>query len=418
LQTEFEDFLPIGSKDAKSGGGDAIFENYSRGAETTRDAWAYNFDVYVLEKNIRRFSETYNIEVERWHNRIDRNVNLDRFVATDDAKIKWSSSLKSFLQQYKKVQFSDEKIFKATYRPFTTLNLFFDEVLTHRQGQFPSFFPSPVAKNKLICLTDRGSEKPFMVMMTDQITDLHIVGAGCSAQCFPFYTYDADGSNRRENITDWALAQFQAVYSSQPVSLSASQPDGSPQSSIENRQSSITKWHIFHYVYALLHHPTYRETYAANLRRELPRIPFVQPEHFWPFVRAGERLAEIHVNYESQPQYPLTTLENPDLPLDYRVEKMRLSKDKTTLKYNDFLTLGGLPPQVFAYKLGNRSALDWVIDQYQVSTDARSGITNDPNNPDDETYILRLIKQVITVSLETVEIVNGLPQLEIVTSEQ
>ncbi len=160
--------------------------------------------------------------------------------------------------------------------------------------------------------------------------------------------------------------------------------------------------------------PTYRDTYAANLRRELPRIPFVQPEHFWPFVQAGERLAHIHVHYEDQPQYPLQHEENPDLPLDYRVEKMRLSKDKTSLKYNDFLTLHGIPPQVFDYKLGNRSALDWVIDQYRVKTDKRSGITNDPNNLDDETYILRLIKQVITVSLETVEIVNNLPPLEII----
>ncbi|MEI2608277.1 MAG: type ISP restriction/modification enzyme [Candidatus Promineifilaceae bacterium] len=223
-------------------------------------------------------------------------------------------------------------------------------------------------------------------------------------------------SNRRENITDWALAQFQAVYSNQLVSQSAGQPEH-PHSALSTQSSALTKWDIFHYVYALLHHPTYRDTYAANLRRELPRIPFVQPEHFWPFVRAGERLAEIHVNYESQPQYPLTTLENPDLPLDYRVEKMRLSKDKTTLKYNDFLTLGGLPPQVFAYKLGNRSALDWVIDQYQVSTDSRSGITNNPNNPDDETYILRLIKQVITVSLETVTVVNNLPFLDIIEGQ-
>ncbi len=152
----------------------------------------------------------------------------------------------------------------------------------------------------------------------------------------------------------------------------------------------------------------------ANLRRELPRIPVVAPAHFWPFVQAGERLAQIHVHYEDQPQFPLTHLENPDLPLNYRVEKMRLSRDKTSLKYNDFRTLGGIPPQAFSYKLGNRSALDWVIDQYQVSTETRSGITNDPNNPDDETYILRLIKQVITVSLETVAIVDALPPLEII----
>lgn len=220
-------------------------------------------------------------------------------------------------------------------------------------------------------------------------------------QCFPFYTYDEDGSNRRENITDWALAQFQARYG-QTSKVSKT---------FEVSNADLTKRDIFHYVYALLHHPTYRETYAANLRRELPRIPFV--EDFWAFAQAGARLAELHVNYEQQPEYPLHFIETPGEPLNWRVEKMRLSKDKTQLKYNNFLTLAGLPPEVFEYKLGNRSALDWVIDQYQVSADARSGIVNDPNNPEDEQYIVRLIGQVITVSLETMKIVKGLPALKI-----
>jgi predicted helicase len=125
-------------------------------------------------------------------------------------------------------------------------------------------------------------------------------------------------------------------------------------------------------------------------------------------------LADLHVNYEQQPEYPLQFIETPDEPLNWRVEKMRLSKDKSQLKYNQFLTLAGIPPQVFEYRLGNRSALDWVIDQYRVKTDKRSGIVNDPNNLDDEQYIIRLIGQVITVSLETVELVNGLPEWEIV----
>jgi predicted helicase len=249
----------------------------------------------------------------------------------------------------------------------------------------------------MICLTGKAPEKPFMTIISKQITDLHVVGAGAGAQCFPFYTYDEDGRNRRENITDWALEQFRTVYAQCPI---------------PNPQSPISKWDIFHYIYALLHHHDYRETYAADLRRELPRIPFVRD--FWGFVRAGERLAEIHVHYEEQPEYPLQHIEDPDLPLDYRVEKMRLSRDKRKLKYNDFLTLAGIPPKVYKYKLGNRSALEWVIDQYQVKTDKRSGITNDPNRPEDETYILRLVKQVITVSLETVAIVSNLPALEII----
>jgi predicted helicase len=210
-------------------------------------------------------------------------------------------------------------------------------------------------------------------------------GFGSTGQCFPFYTYDETGANRRENITDWALEAFRAHY----------------------EDTAIGKWEVFHYVYALLHHPAYRERYAANLKRELPRIPFA-PE-FWAFAKAGARLAEIHVGYEDQPEYRLKLVEAPDMPLDWRVEKMRLSKDKTQLRYNGFLTLEGIPSEAFRYRLGNRSALEWVIDQYQVTKDKRSGIVNDPNRADDPQYIARLIRKVITVSLETVKIVEGLP---------
>jgi predicted helicase len=169
---------------------------------------------------------------------------------------------------------------------------------------------------------------------------------------------------------------------------------------------------IFHYTYALLHSPDYRERYAANLKRELPRIPYA-PD-FRAFATAGQRLAELHVNYEQQPEYPLERIENPNVKqLSYRVEKMRLGRDKSSIFYNELFTLSGIPPETYEYRLGNRSALEWVIDQYQVSTDKRSGITNDPNREDDPEYILRLIGQVIYVSLETVKIVNSLPRLGI-----
>ena len=212
-------------------------------------------------------------------------------------------------------------------------------------------------------------------------------------QCFPFYIYDEDGANRRENITGWALAQFREHY----------------------KDDKITKWDIFHYIYALLHYPVYRERYQANLKRDLPHIPFAPA--FWEFVEAGKRLAEIHVRYEDQPQYQLDLIETPDIPLDWRVERMRFSKDKTQIRYNDFLTLVGIPPEAFGYRLGNRSALEWVVDQYRVKTDKRSGIVNDPNRADDETYIVDLIRKVIGVSLETVGIVEGLSGLKISAEE-
>ena len=174
------------------------------------------------------------------------------------------------------------------------------------------------------------------------------------------------------------------------------------------QDESISKWDVFHFVYAVLHHPDYREHYQANLKRELPRLPFVSD--FWSYAKAGRRLGNIQVSYEDQPEYPLDFIETPGMSLDWRVEKMKLSKDKTCILYNDFLTLAGVPPESFDYRLGNRSALDWIIDQYRIKTDKRSGITNDPNRTDDPQYIVKLIAKVITISLETVALVNDLPQ--------
>jgi very-short-patch-repair endonuclease len=170
----------------------------------------------------------------------------------------------------------------------------------------------------------------------------------------------------------------------------------------------LTKWDIFYYVYGLLHHPAYRQRYADNLKRELPRIPFA-PE-FWPFAEAGRRLAELHLNYESVEPYELEWITTP--PLSWRVEKMRLNKDKTALTVNPTLTLQGIPPETYDYRLGNRSALEWVIDQYQVSEDKRSGIVSDPNGySDDERYIVNLVERVVAVSVATVDIVRGLAAL-------
>ena len=174
----------------------------------------------------------------------------------------------------------------------------------------------------------------------------------------------------------------------------------------------ITKWDIFYYVYAVLHHPEYRSRYAANLRRELPRMPMVggkDKKIFRGYAEIGCQLADLHVDYERVAEYPLNRIENPEEKLNWRVERMRVSKDRTEIVYNDFLTLAGVPETAFAYRLGNRSALEWVIDQYQISTDPRSGITNDPNRDDEPDYIVKLVGCVITVSLKTQNLIARLP---------
>ncbi len=388
LHAEFDTFVPMGSKEAKAVKGeavDAIFKTYSTGVKTNRDAWVYNFNRNVLIENMNRMIETYNGQVFKWERRKNPEVNVDDFVVSNETEIKWSEALKRNLQRGKTADFSQEKIGTSLYRPFTKLNLYFDRMMTERVYVFPSIFPTPEAEseNQVIWLKV-GSDWSMFGLMVNQIPDLLPQGG---SQCFPFYTYDEDGTNRRENITDWVLEHFRTHY----------------------RDDTLTKWDIFHYNYGLLHHPDYRETYEANLKRDLPHIPFAKD--FWGFAEAGARLADIHVNYESQPEYGLKFVQNLNVQLNWRVEKMKLSKDKTSLIYNDFLTLSGIPPKVHDYRLGTRSALEWVIDQYRVKTDKRSGIVNDPNRADDPQYIVKLIGQVITVSLETVDIVENLPVL-------
>ena len=249
----------------------------------------------------------------------------------------------------------------------------------------------------------------------------------------PWLPADDDGLNRWENITNWALGYFRKQYG----------------------DKKISKWDIFHYVYGVLHHPEYREKYAENLKRELPRIPMAK--HFRGFAEAGRALARLHVEYEAVEPWPLKFIETggiartgplahpsaslgtgargsdskagplaygrgsdknrptaqkgvPWLPFTYRViDKMRLAKDRKSVRVNESLTLGGIPAEAFEYRLGNRSALEWVIDQYRVREDKRSGIRQDPNRDEDEEYIVRL---VVRVSVETVRIVKGLPGLE------
>ena len=430
MQDEFDTFLPMGTKAGKAvkkGDSEAIFKTYSRGAETCRDDWAYNFNRSAVADNMKRMIETYNYEIYRWQTRTNKQANLDDFVTNDSTKIKWSSRLKECLTRGQKAEFAEEKIRRSLYRPFTEECLFFDGIMTHRQGQFPRIFPTPdtEADNRVICVSAVGNTKTFHCLMSNIFPDLHLTG---DSQCFPFYVYDEDPSTgsgqatftRRENITDWALAQFRARYATPPQPL----PEGEGRSPSPSERGqgvrSLTKWDIFYYVYALLHHPHYRAKYAANLKRDLPRIPFVGQtsqvsktcEVFWRFADAGRQLADLHVKYDQQPRYPLQFLETEGAALDWHVKKMKLSKDQTQIIYNDFLTLAGIPPEAFEYKLGNKSALHWLLDQYQVSTDPRSGIVNDPNRADEPDYIVTLIQRVITVSVETVKIVAALPNIE------
>ncbi|MGA7732934.1 MAG: type ISP restriction/modification enzyme [Chloroflexia bacterium] len=394
MNANFDMLMPIGSKEAREVSAldtTTIFKTYSIGVNTARDQWAYDFDASRLGERAMAFIDAYNGQVLRWIRRNNPTATVDDFVSYDDKRIKWSESLKLNLSRAKYFDFSTDAIRQALYRPFAKRYLYFAEGFIDRPSTVAHVFPTLAQEqeNYAICATNPGSEKPFMVVLSKLIPDLHLVGPGAGTLCFPFYTYNPDGTNRRENITDWALTQFQTHYN----------------------DPTITKRDIFHYVYAVLHSPEYRTKYAANLKRDLPRIPFVPPAAFRPYAEEGATLATLHRDYESAPQHPLQHLENPDHPYTLRVESMKLSPDRASIRYNPSLTIAGIPPETYNYRLGNRSALEWVIDQYRVSTDPRSNIHTDPNNPDDPSYILRLIAQVVHISLQTQSIVNSLPPI-------
>ena len=323
LHAEFDTFIPMGSKQAKLVKGEVenvIFKTYSSGVKTNRDAWVYNFDRNALTENIQRMSATYNAEVDRWKRLRNRAIDIDDFVNYDNARISWSRDLKVKLKRGAIAEYAEHKIRTSLYRPFTKSNLYFDRTMNDVVYTFPSVFPTPeVEKENRVIWLKVGREWQMFALMTNRIADILPQGG---SQCFPFYTYDEDGTNCRENITDWALTHFRTHY----------------------RDNTITKWDIFHYTYGLLHHPDYRQKYEANLKRDLPHIPFTQD--FWGFAKAGEKLADLHVNYESQPEYDkLKFVQNPDVPLDWRVEKMKLSRDKTQIIYNKFLTIDGVPSE-------------------------------------------------------------------------
>jgi predicted helicase len=422
---EFDSFLPIGSKEAKSKGGTdaAIFKLYSLGVATNRDEWVYGFSPKEVTAKVQRMIANYNSEVFRYKSaKCPKDV--DGFVNNDKNFVKWTDRLKEALRDGQELKFVKAHVRNSLYRPFAKENLYFDHLLNQRRYQQHYIFPQPACEdeNRVLIVPANGARSPFWSLSSNVIPNLAFVSID-AAQCFSLYAYSEEGKDRRDNITPKALTLFHIFYD----------------------DNTITQADIFHYTYAVLHHPAYRTRFAENLKRDLPRIPFVgvaagekkasffplsavekmqgeaKPHHnpkasaklFHSFAATGKQLANLHVNYESAREFKLQRIENKEVKLDWRVEAMKLTKDKSAIIYNDFLTLSGIPPEVFDYKLGNRSALEWVIDQYRVTRDEKGNIASDPNRMDDEQYIVRLIGQVITVSLETIKIVGGLPELKI-----
>ena len=407
----FDTFTPLISKEDSGEVGETILDSHSLGVNTNRDAWVYSFSKKGVSSNVQRMVNAYNKQLAAYDElrKKQREINIDEFVENDAKQIKWSSSLKLQLQRRQKIEFEKAAIVQSNYRPFCKQWLYFDGSLNHRVGQMPKFFPRGDAENLAICTTGIAASKSFSALIVKAVSDLHFHDSG---RCFPLYTYestepkpvelslgDAEKDGRRLNVSDFALKAYRAAY----------------------KDAKIGKEDIFYYVYGILHSPEYKTRFAADLTKMLPRIPLA--EDFWAFSKAGRKLAEIHLNYEDAKPYPVKehrdVLELKDEKL-YVVEKMRFGKkdketDKTTIQYNSHITLTGIPLAAYDYVVNGKPAIEWIMDRYQFSKDKDSQIVNDPNDwareHDDPKYILNLLKSIITVSLETMKVVNGLPAL-------
>ncbi|WP_375694213.1 type ISP restriction/modification enzyme, partial [Bartonella sp. AD24XZML] len=436
----FETFLALGDK---KGHGKKLFENFSCGLKTNRDAWTYNSSREFLKKNMNNMITFYNSEVERFNttyrhsDRKTRANAVDNFVNTDVKKISWSHNIKQELVKEKLFKFECYSLTQSLYRPFTKQWLYYNRIFNDGVYQMPRIFPiGQAVKNKVIQVSAVGGRSGFSVLMTKNLPNHDAIDKG---QCFPRYIYEDTESlkdknkkqshlflistedsktadlQRRDAITDEGLAHFKAAYPNE----------------------TITKDDLFYYVYGLLHSEDYRSRYADNLCKELPRIPCVKSaDDFWKFVTAGRELGHLHVNYEDVEPYPVTfkkgnpkvtEISNPEK--FYYVTEMKFAKiknskekDKSTVFYNSSITITDIPLEAYEYIVNGKPALEWVMGRQCIKTDKKSGIVNDANRYAVETvgnpaYPLELFQRVITVSLETMKIVKNLPKLEIRETE-
>ena len=437
-----------------------VFASYTAGLQTNRDAWVYNFSLPRLRDSAQRLIETYNEERERVHRTraadLKAGAKVRDLVTNDETRIKWTSGLYSDLAKNRVITYDAGATYRGLYRPFCKQWINTSDGIIHRPAVLRRYFPTPGHDNVGFYLVGQGSDVPFSTVMTDAAPNLHVTGAGSGGQFFPRWTWepvggrheansgmldlsggeDAEesttavgqegevlgGYRRVDNITDVALRSYQAAYGPE-----------------------VTKADVFYYVYALLHSPEYRKQYGADLKKSLPHIPLVASrEGFVAFTTAGRGLADLHLDYESVEPGPLSlVVDGQDVPWDLRetispsllhVEKMRyprvrrdgrLEDDKTSIVYNEHVTVSGIPTRAQDYLLGSRSVLDWLLDRYRVSTHKASGIVNDPNDWMAEGagggptasaqphYLLDLIARITTVSVQTQEIVASLPPLDV-----
>lgn len=408
----FSNYIPIEPVKKHNICEQSFFFVSSCGLVTSRDPWCYNYNKNEVSFNIRKTISFYNSEVERL------KTTSDKTPIMDDTKFSWDRQNKKDVVVGKTYNYREESIRSAVYRPFSKQWVYFNRELNNCVYQMPQIFPTSLHNNILICMSGAGVPKNYTCLITNILTDLNIFTAD---QCFPLYWYEErkasqaslfdDGKDkyiRHDAITDFILKRAQEQYG-----------------------NKVTKEDIFYYVYGFLHCPAYRETFANDLKKMLPRLPLVEKaEDFWAFSRAGRELADLHLNYEQVPASKevvvdwhnmLPGIADTDTPEKlYRVVQMKFGKngkdkDKSIIEYNSYITLRNIPLRAYDYVVNGKSAIEWIMERYCDKVDKKSGIRNDANqwgiehgNPK---YPLELLQSIITLSLRTLDIVDGLPKM-------
>ncbi len=377
---DFHELLPLVSDSNPS---QAIFAFYSIGVSTNRDEWVFDFSESNLSKKMKFFVETYDKEVERI-----RKIQRSRRVKLTDVgdilhyDIKWSSALKDKLLRHLHVKFDKSWIIELNYRPYNTRKYYSDKPLSDRltANHYKIFGKNLTSNNKVICFTGIGSSKPFGALVSSKIYSKDLVE---NTQGVPLYTYNR--GRREENITDWALLAFQNHYGDKQINKEA----------------------IFNYVYATLHDPDYRRRYKSNLGKEMPRIPFYK--NFWKWADCGEQLMNLHANYETQGLIHLKRVEKNNSVRN--VVKLKADKKLGRIILDESTTLEGVPKEAWEYKIGNRSAIEWILDQYKEKIPKEAIIKEKfyaYQFQDYKEQVMELIQKTTKVSIETMRVIESI----------
>lgn len=431
----FDNYIPIEPEKKFDTSCKSFFILNGPGVATGRDSWVFNFSKLTVVENSSKLILNYN------HQRIDfqkakvenPEIKVEDLINTDPKKISWTRALRNSLIKNELIDFNEENVVFSSYRPFTKLNFYSSKVLSESPGLNKLFFPSPFYSNLIIAISSTGSNKGLSILITNSIVDYHLVG---DTQCFPLNYYEEISTTQADLFN---------TDPSQRYRRHDAISDFIHSRAVDQYGKSVTKEDIFYYVYGFLHSPTYRETYANDLKKMLPRLPLVEDvKQFWDFSKAGRDLAELHLHYEDVPPHPdvitmispmsvssaLSQANKDELEyLPYRVDKMRFGKkevtidgktkkvdDKSIIYYNSQITIEGIPDRAYDYQVNGKSAIEWIMERYQVTTHKDSGITNNPNDWSTEQgkprYILDLLLSIIHVSTQTVEIVDALPVIK------